>query len=534
MYKVLLVDDEPIILTGTKFLIDWEACGCEIVGTAFNGLEALDKIRQLNPDIVLCDIRMPSLSGIDLLKQVQSEMPHIVFIMLTNYQDFELACEALRYHAADYLIKTSLTPETLKKALEAAKLECSNRSRLVNMDTVQQHLIVLPKRKVLAGIAINSLISHEKKLSAGDIEIMQDLNVHTGYGVLVFPFEIPREQSSGSGSVGEGSRLLMWQKDITEKLIKNFFPDCILPDSAGSEAILYALCWGMDAREWKERLPTLRTRLLAASANITRLNLQMLATGHFSGTDQAPECHRQVGALQDYYYLTGESKIIGDDLPAVEYEPLSLSGVSSRLAAEIKSKNAGGVKAVLSRIISQVQSVCHQKKQAVWLCNDLLNEIGNSGKRELISQYADAYREVEGFTTRVQVLTWLERLKNQLCGMLEQHDPGKMRLLEDARQYVLSNITTRITLQEVAEQVNLSSSYLSTLFKKHYNQSFVDFVNQSKIDYACRLIREGNYKFYEISYMLGFENAYYFSRVFRKCTGMTPTEYQQTLSATHT
>lgn len=532
MYKVLLVDDEPIILTGTKFLIDWEACGCEIVGTAFNGQEALEQIRKLNPDIVLCDIRMPSLSGIDLLKQIQPEMPHVVFIMLTNYQDFDLACEALRYHAADYLIKSSLTPETLKKALETAKLECNNRTRLVNMDTVRQHL-ALPKRKILAGIAVNSLISHSKKLAAADEEIMRDLDVLSGYGILIFPLDIPREQTSGGDPHGDSPRLMMWQKDITEKLIKNFFPDCILPEGADSDTVFYALCWGMGAREWQQRLPTLRTRLKAASANITRLDVQMLATGHFSGPGQEQECRRQARSLLDYYYLTGESSIPGDALPPVGYEPLSLSGISSRLASEIKSKNAGGVESLLTRIITQVQTVSHQKKQAIWLCNDLLNEIGNSGRKELISQYENAYREVENFTTRTQILSWLERLKNQLCGMLEQHDPGKMRLLEEARQYVLANITTRITLQEVADQVNLSASYLSTLFKKQYNQSFVDFVNQSKIDYACRLIREGNYRFYEISYMLGFENAYYFSRVFRKCTGMTPTEYQQSLGSTH-
>lgn len=532
MYKVLLVDDEPIILTGTKFLIDWEASGCEIIGTAFNGQEALEQIRQFNPDIVLCDIRMPSLSGIDLLKQIQPEMPHVVFIMLTNYQDFDLACEALRCHAVDYLIKNSLTPETLKKALEAAKLECNNRARLVSMDTVQQHL-TLPKRKILAGIAINSLISHGKRLTAADIEIMQELNVLSGYGILIFPLDLRRDQPSGGKAPGDNPLLKMWQRDITEKMIKNFFADCILPDSSDSDPLIYALCWGMTAREWQQRLPTLRVRLQTASANITRLDLQMLSTGHFSGVDQVHECHRQVHALQDYYYLTGESGILGDALPAVEYESLSLTGTSSRLASEIKSKNAGGAEALLSRIIAQVQAVNHPKKQAIWLCNDLLSEISNSGRKELVSQYGSAYQEVDGFTTRTQVLSWLERLKNQLCGMLEQHDPGKLRLLEEARAYVLANVTKRITLQDVADQVNLSASYLSTLFKKQYNQSFVDFVNQSKIDYACHLIREGRYRFYEISYMLSFENAYYFSRVFRKCTGMTPTEYQQSLGSTH-
>ena len=91
------------------------------------------------------------------------------------------------------------------------------------------------------------------------------------------------------------------------------------------------------------------------------------------------------------------------------------------------------------------------------------------------------------------------------------------------------HVDERILLQEAAAAAGLSPSYLSALFKKEYNQNFMDFVNETKMRRACQLIREGKYRIYEISYMLSFENAYYFTRVFRRHVGMTPTEYQRRL-----
>lgn len=114
MYKILIVDDEPIILSGIKFLVDWEKNGCTIMDTARNGKDALEKIRQCLPDIVLCDISMPVMDGISLLQIVNDEFPSVVFLMLTNLQEFVLAKNAIRYRAVDYLVKNQLTAELLE------------------------------------------------------------------------------------------------------------------------------------------------------------------------------------------------------------------------------------------------------------------------------------------------------------------------------------------------------------------------------------------------------------------------------------
>ncbi len=110
MYRILIVDDETIILSGIKFLVDWEKYDCTIADTARNGQDALEKIRLCVPDIVLCDINMPVMGGIELLRTVDAEFPSVVFIMLTNLQEFDLAKDAIRYRAVDYLTRQLFCP----------------------------------------------------------------------------------------------------------------------------------------------------------------------------------------------------------------------------------------------------------------------------------------------------------------------------------------------------------------------------------------------------------------------------------------
>lgn len=132
--------------------------------------------------------------------------------------------------------------------------------------------------------------------------------------------------------------------------------------------------------------------------------------------------------------------------------------------------------------------------------------------------------------TRKQVVFWLERLKNALISVMQQSDNAKAGAIERARQYIHEHIEEHIMLQDVADYVWISPAYLSTLFKKQYNQSFVDYINQEKVECAKKLIEEDRYLIGEIAYRLSFENAYYFARVFRKFTGMSPSEYQKSLS----
>ncbi len=121
MYRIILVDDEPLILAGIASLITWEDFDCTIVGKATNGPSAYDMILEEQPDIVITDIRMPVLNGLELIEKCQKQGCRFVFIVLTNLEDFQLARQAMVLGACEYLVKLNLTPEELSGALIRAK-----------------------------------------------------------------------------------------------------------------------------------------------------------------------------------------------------------------------------------------------------------------------------------------------------------------------------------------------------------------------------------------------------------------------------
>lgn len=525
MYQVLLVDDEPLILAGIKFMIDWAKNDCQIADTACNGQQALDKLRALHPDIVICDIAMPVMSGTDLLRYAAKESPATVFIMLTNHQDFQLAQHSLRYRAVDYLLKSDLDEATLEKSLAHAKAERDSRAKLARVDLVD-HYLESNRLSLLENAFLSMVQAQPGVTNTAAAAVLNENGVLERYAVAYIPVSFENVPGYDGFSDEERARLFAWEKELCEKLAANLFPHFILfsPDASTQSEAMFLLSWQLPAGEWPTRLHTYADKLVAASATITQAKPFVLATRCFDGEEELEVCRRQVFALRDHFYLTGgECKMFYDELDPVEWGRLSLTGFTDRLNAEVRAKNAAACTLLMDRAINRVRTVPHQKSQAIWLCGEVYGVVSaHTGGDATHDRQA-----IERLATRDQVLRWLEKEKNELAGLLGQNNAGKSALVEKARQYVQDNVDKRIMLQDVADYVCISPGYLSALFKKQYNQNFVDYINEVKTRRACELIREGQYLIYEISYMLGFENAYYFTRVFKRHVGLTPTEYQK-------
>ena len=422
MYQVLLVDDEPLILSGIKFMLDWNKNNCQIAGTARNGQQAMEKIRTLHPDIVICDIAMPGMTGTELLQQAAKEFPHVVFIMLTNHPDFQLAQHSLRYRAVE------------------------------------------------------------------------------------------------------------WVRELCREVAQNTFPENALfsANTPAQSQTLFLLCWQLEKDTWKSRLRIFAEKAGAACRTIAKTELSVMGTSCFAGPEGLESCRRQLFGLRDNYYYLGSNAMFYEDFAPVKWGSLALGGIGDRLQTEINAKNAAACELLLKRAIDRVSTVPHQQSQALWLCGGIYSAVAAF----LEIDTAKGRQSIEQLATRQQVLEWLELIKTELSARMGQCDPvGRTALLEKARQYVLDNVDKRIMLQDVADHICISPGYLSALFKKQYDQTLVEFINEQKCRRASELIRQGQYRIYEISYMLGFENAYYFTRVFKRYLGMTPTEYQKKYTA---
>lgn len=531
-YEILLVDDEPIILSGIKFLIDWEKNNCHIAGTARNGKQALEAIKDLKPHIVICDINMPVMSGIEVLKAASKDSPLPVFIMLTNYGEFELAREALRNQAADYLLKSQLEPEILEHSLSLAKQEYEKRGGLLKVDIADNFIRSNKSEMITSGL--KKLLSGRASLSEDFMKHLEIEKIFQNYFFISLWMDFSSLPGSDHLSEEESDRLFAWEQEVVEKLAGNIFSDYTIfdPDSHKKSLLIFCSNSTMPIGKLTEQF---YAKLCRASGKITQASLSLLATDRFDGTASIDTALLQYDKLLEYYYNFQCPYLLFENLPDFSLSAISFGDMIHKLTSAIRTKNREQCCLLINQAIAMISDTIHKKSDALSECTSLYSTVSSilapmlpqHQVNEFFINTASVIWQINCLPTRSAVCLWLSRLSFQLLAQLEQLTASKSELAEKARNYVLENVEKRIMLQDAADFVNLSPSYLSALFKKEYRQNFVDFINETKMERACLLIRKGSYRIYEISYMLGFDNAYYFTKVFKKHTGLTPTEYQR-------
>ncbi|MDR2939126.1 MAG: response regulator [Clostridiales bacterium] len=530
MYRVLLVDDEPLVLAGIKSILNWQEHGCELAGNARNGKQALEVMKTLRPDIVIADINMPVMNGIELLKNAEKLYPEAVFIMLTNLQEFELALESLRHRAIDYLVKTQLEQESLTKSLMKAKAE-ANKRRMDSRSVAVQGLLQINETKLIAdglkAMLASNVVTQEIK------ELFLDTGVLNGYRLLSVQLRYPDRLFAKGATDKDFNELYQWEGEVLGELSKNCFSVAALCDPDGQSLQALILIWG--GKNGRAIVEGFYKKLVSASASITGIEPCILATGELFGPDSLPICREQIFALQNYFYMTGEKLIFYGDMPHQKLVPLGLSGIAGILKKELRAKNTVACLALFERAASHVRLAPHEKSQALWLCTEMFFAVfevlgtDNSERGDIFSDKTAGYAIIKRLSTREDVARFLDSAGNELQSVMQ---PGAYRhaeMAESVKQFIYDNIDKRITLIDAAKHICLSAGYLSAIFKKQCGESFVDFVNRRKVEKACELLKQKDYLISQVSDMLSFENAYYFARIFKRYMGITPSQYREQL-----
>jgi len=415
MYQVLLADDEPIILSGLQSMLDWGWLGCTVAGTARNGKQALDFIERYRPDIVVCDINMPVLSGLRLLEVCAERYPEVVFIMLTNHQDFHMAQQSLRGRAVDYLLKIDLDEEKLEHSMKLAVTErekrrrlsgdggSSSASRTVPADIILRHVETLLSADGAPGV--------EKAL-----EGLGRLRADRQCAAVLLAMDPARIPGIGSFSAQERARLFGFHRNLVEDAAQKLFQGqpYILSKPIPGDRTMVFFFWDL---EDVSPISRFQAKLAHTLGDISQMQISFLVTDILSG-QALSELRIQLDTLKREFELCPR--------PFILY------------------------------------SECAVK-----------------------TDYVTA-----------------------------------------AKRYVDSHILERVLVQDVAAAIGITPNYLSSIFKRQLGQNFMDYVNATKMKHACALLRDGKYLVYEISHMLGYDNAYYFTKVFRRYMKMTPREYQ--------
>ncbi len=529
MIKILIADDEPLVQAGIKSMINWAELDMTIVGTASNGAIAYNMIDELCPDIIISDIKMPVMSGLELAKKCHEEKRELpIFIFLTSYEDFQFVKEAMTYRVNDYLIKLELTPEALTESLNLAvsRLQEIQKKNNISESPVVDSLYLM-RDQFYTRLLLNLFESNVQFEAQRD-----NLKINFDYDAFAVGYLTIGSEKLDTMDSEKSLNLYTSSMQVVTELISKYVPCHVLAKDINCLNIIFFLK-DIEPENYRSIIENALNHVSVMLYNYYNVSISV-AVGSFvysplqisSSYQDAKQISTQLD--KDHKILFFED--ITDQKEFTNVFNMSLFKEDIRKAYIEYDKDALGD--IFNSIIEQFEGQTPHFIQALDAASSILYmslSLLNNGEQIVTSIFSDSpngYRSLYELTTIEQILQWLKVLRDGLCMTLEsQNKNHKNHIVENVKKYIKEHIHEKLSLNSVSEIFNISPNYLSVLFSKYNDVGFTDYINQCKIEVAEKMLLEGDYKIYEISDTLGFESAFYFSRVFKKITGVSPRNY---------
>ncbi len=527
MINLLIADDEPLVQAGIKSMLNWEDYDINIIGTATNGAVAYNMIKEHSPEIVITDIKMPLMSGLELAKKCYEEgMTLPVFIILTSYEEFQFVKEALTYQVVDYLVKLELTPEILGESLKRAIGKMSELQKKISGADSSISSIYLLKEQFYTRLVLN-LFESEHQFET------QFNNLNIDFNYRAFAASYIEIQSTKLPSMSSEKRLNLYTSSlqIVRELTAKYIPCHVLSLDTKHFAIIFFL--DKDTEEFKEIIRSTIEQVSYMLYNYYSVTILASIGAVVKKPMQIASSFQD--AKQIFLQLTPEQPLLfAEDTPYDK--PLRNVFNMSLFKEDIRKAYAEFDEKALYAIFTSIMELFQNRPahyvqaldaagNILYLSLSLLNN-GEQIVSEIFKNKCNSYRSLYELTNVEQILEWLTIFRDGLCKSFATHNKDyKNHIVINVKKYINEHVEEKLTLNKVAEVFNISPNYLSVLFSKYNDLGFTDYINQSKIDSAKKMMTNGDLKIYEISDVLGFESAFYFSRVFKKVTGVSPRDY---------
>lgn len=533
MYKVLIVDDEPLVQVGVKSMLNWPEYNMEICGTATNGEIALEIINRERPHIVITDIKMPIMDGLTLLKRCYESFgtDKPLFIMLTSYEDFHMARESITYQAMDYLVKVELTPELLKKTILHARDELDKKAaQIVNSPSVSETSLSTYNYidKFMISL-INNLFESEEQMNLQAEHLKIDLK-HKGYLCCYGAFE------SGAATVSRDKLFARYESSLqmVHELAGKYIPCRAFALDISHFAIIFFYDGEDDRNAQKElsaSLGTVFSKIHTSLVNYYNVNMRCGIGSYCTAPSGITDSYQ--AARLSFSKTDSAVPIVSLlDMDTMSHDTFNISLFKADLTKAFEEFDSELLKGTLDSLCELIGSHPHHYVQALdaasnilYLAISLMRE-GEQVLSDIFRDSPDGYLSLYRQTNVAQISGWLQFLSENMCALFdERRKDYKNRIVMEVKAYINDHLGEKLTLNEVAAHFAISSCYLSQLFSRYNDTGFSEYINIMKIQEAKRLLRNEHRKVYEVAEMLSFGSEFYFSKVFKKVEGISPTDF---------
>ncbi|WP_099467218.1 response regulator transcription factor [Konateibacter massiliensis] len=522
MYKLIIVDDELLVQVGIKSMLDWEKEEIDIVGMASNGEQAYELIEEKEPDIVITDIKMPVMDGIALMKQCKEKLSYMPqFILLTSHEEFSFAREAVSLQVVDYLVKLDLNAEVLTNAIHMAKERSTYRKQI---PSVNPKLTSKEQIEKIFKSALNNFIEG-KQLR----ELVSDIDERLCDNLYLLCFALTMKNRANMIK-SEEENIYHCVENTCFEIINKIHCGYVIPIDS------YQFLMIVSAKETKNG-DLIRMKVQEMLERMIQVN------GEYFNVELKIGCSKFKHRIEELFLAYNEARrgllgkrnlVFFDEVEemALAQKSFDITLFSKEIISCYEQGDAQGIHTIFRNIGDLFREMNPRIEQLQDCCNKLLYFVLTSmDKGEKMISYTikneeSGFQYINGLKSVGEIVDWLASLSRAICEemSLENKDYSS-RLAVETKNYIKEHVEGKLLLTDVAAHLEVNSSYLSLIFKRYSGIGFSDYVNQVKIEHAKALLCSGELKIYEVAERLGYDNAYYFSRVFKKHTGITPKEY---------
>ena len=538
MLNVLIVDDDVFIHSHLHKLIDWEGEGLHLCGGAANGSEAIRIIEENTPEIVITDMNMPGMDGVALIEYIQATYQRIKIIALSAYDDFNYVKQSLKLGAVDYLLKHTLTSETLLKILQAVKAAIIHEKQA---DTQHQRTAeqIQTGRSVLRQNFIRMLVREGIQDEETAKQRLDCLGLQLGVRNLVVVageidgYMMLKEKFSAS-EIGD---LLQQFVDMVGVILKDIEKSIISFIEDEKFVIIFSFEELYSHQSMISQVQIALNRVKATIKRYLNLTICLGFDGICKDITKINHYYQKSMYLMTKKFYEGKDRIFCNHAAGEIKHDQYILGIKEekcilRLIDSLKSEElVQYIDDFFSRIQDRQPDPNYVKMVFITLINIADKTARDAGldPRLLHEEINDPYEQLDKYETVQEAKDWFIGFYKKLIHLLESYlfSANSDEITKKVIEYIYHNYKNDLSLGDIADHIGINSSYLSRKFKKDCGKGVIEYLNFIRIEQAKKLMINGKRKVKEVAEDVGFNNYNYFFKVFKDSQGMTPLEYEK-------
>ena len=530
LYSVLMVDDEQEVIEVITRKLNWEELGFKVCGSAGNGAEALEMAEELQPDVVMTDIKMPYMDGLELTRRLRSLYPDIRIIIFSGFDEFEYAKEAVRLGAEEYLLKPIDSAE-IRRVFEKIKRQLDeDRDRRRSVERLEEYYLKsLPLLRENFFLTLIDGHMPEEKLQ----EYMEDYRVRLDGPLFIIAVihvsatEVPKDMTPRLLSFAVRELAEDYFRDRWDSYVFHYRGNTLLLSQLPSPDKVSAYTDDCD-------------RFCRLARRSCRAVVTVGISGASSRIHELPAAYEAAREALSYRILYGTGKAINirEIAPDREQEVSRYDETLEEIFKQIRMGNEESMHAKIDALIDRIsQSGLREYRMALMELLTGFNRFCSANEIDMGQilpeqggRNEDVYSYLRQMDTVDDLKRWLVRVSGRALDVMQEKRATKTRsFVSRALDFVSDHYSDAdLDLDMVCSNLGVSAAYFSTVFKKETGSTFINYLTDYRMKEALRLIDEEDEKTYIIAMKVGYADPNYFSYVFKKKYGMSPTKYKRT------